>query len=237
MRLTGKTVLVTGGARRIGATICVAIAKEGGDVIIHHGHSNREAQELSRRIRGLGQNAYVIKADLTNPDETLNLISEARKLSQFDAVINNAAIFTSDLFQDTSLSTWQKNMMINLTAPFLLSQQFSKQKKGRIINILDWRALRPGADHFSYTISKAGLVALTKSLAISLAPDFPVNGLAFGAILPPSDSGKVPNILDKIPARRWGKLTEVGEAIVFLLTGPEYITGEIIHLDGGRHLI
>ena len=137
MRLTGKTVLVTGGARRIGATICVAIAKEGGDVIIHHGHSDREAQELSWRIRVLGQNAYVIKADLTNPDETLNLISEARKLSQFDAVINNAAIFTSDLFQDTSLSTWQKNMMINLTAPFLLSQQFSKQKKGRIINILD----------------------------------------------------------------------------------------------------
>jgi pteridine reductase len=132
-------------------------------------------------------------------------------------------------------------MMVNLTAPFLLSQAFASnvepENHGRIVNILDWRALRPGADHFPYTISKAALTALTSSLAVALAPNITVNGLAFGAILPPSDGAETEKILENVPAGRWANLDEVGEALLFLLNGPSYITGEIIHLDGGRHLI
>ncbi|RPJ37783.1 MAG: SDR family oxidoreductase, partial [Chloroflexi bacterium] len=133
-----------------------------------------------------------------------------------------------------------------LTAPFLLSRDFGRMipggQKGRIVNIVDWRAMRPAADHFAYTISKAGLVALTHSLAAALAPDITVNGLALGAILPPSDrplSGEadMSKVLAQVPARRWAELDEVCQALLFLLDGPEYITGEIIHLDGGRHLI
>ena len=120
-------------------------------------------------------------------------------------------------------------------------QSFAHQvpvyETGRIINLLDWRALRPGADHLPYTISKAGLVALTRSLAQALAPRISVNGLALGAILPP-ESGPAPgNILERVPAGRWADLHEVGQAAVFLLDGPSYITGEIIHIDGGRHLV
>jgi len=120
-----------------------------------------------------------------------------------------------------------------------LCQAFAKQAAdgARIVNILDWRALRPGADHFPYTISKSALAALTKSLAVALAPGITVNGLALGAILPPTN-GKVNTEITKfIPAKRWSKENEVEEALLFLLTGPAYITGEILHVDGGRHLV
>ena len=131
-------------------------------------------------------------------------------------------------------------MDINLAMPFLLSQAFSNSLNGRdgkIINILDWRALRPGYDHFPYTISKSGLAALTQSLALSLAPNIQVNSIALGAILPPSDGGDESNIISKVPMGRWGNLSELVETFIFLLQGPNYITGEIIHLDGGRHLV
>ena len=133
-------------------------------------------------------------------------------------------------------STW-----FNLTAPFLISQAFALAlpagMTGRIVNILDWRADRPGKDHFPYTITKSALAAMTKSLAVALAPQIIVNGLALGAILPPSGEAFSNNILKNIPVGRWAELDEVSQALLFLLTGPGYITGEIIHLDGGRHLV
>jgi pteridine reductase len=156
-------------------------------------------------------------------------------------LINNAAIFAPLSFQQTSFADWQNQMAINLTAPFLLSQAFAASllpdKKGRIVNILDWRALRPGSDHFPYTISKAALAAMTQSLAIALAPAITVNGLALGAILPPSDGYAESGLLNSVPAARWASIEEVCQSLLFLLSGPEYITGEIIHVDGGRHLI
>ncbi|HMB21954.1 MAG TPA: SDR family oxidoreductase, partial [Anaerolineales bacterium] len=100
-----------------------------------------------------------------------------------------------------------------------------------------WRALRPGADHFPYTISKAALAALTKSLAVALAPKIIVNGLALGAILPPADGNAAANLTKSIPAGRWAEENEVEQALLFFLTSPSYITGEIMYLDGGRHLV
>ena len=97
--------------------------------------------------------------------------------------------------------------------------------------------MRPGADHFPYTISKAALAALTKSLAVALAPKIIVNGLALGAILPPADGNANPDIIKNIPMKRWANANEVEQALLFLLTCPPYITGEIIHVDGGRHLV
>jgi NAD(P)-dependent dehydrogenase (short-subunit alcohol dehydrogenase family) len=136
--------------------------------------------------------------------------------------------------------------MVNLTAPFLLSQAFARGlapgAPGRIINLLDWRALRPGADHLPYTISKAALAALTRSLAQALAPQVTVNGLALGAILPPNEGNAgagnaAERIVENVPARRWARLEEVEQGLIFFLTGPDYVTGEIIHIDGGRHLV
>jgi NAD(P)-dependent dehydrogenase (short-subunit alcohol dehydrogenase family) len=241
MRLLGKTFLVTGAARRLGRVFALAIAKEGGNVVIHHGHSPAEANEVAELARNLGVKAWVIEGDLSNPTTAESLLNQAWELAPLDGLVNNAAIFENrDLWQ-TDLETWQRHLNINLTAPFLLSRHFAAllpaSQSGRIINILDWRALRPGSDHLAYTISKAALAALTRSLALALAPRIVVNGIALGAILPPSDGNVKDDLLTFIPARRWASIEEVEQTLIFLLDAPMYITGEIIHLDGGRHLV
>ena len=237
--LNGKTILVTGGAKRVGNIFALACARAGADVVIHHGHSTEEAETTRDDITKMGRRAWVIEADLNDSTQAGNLIPLINESTPLHGLVNSAAIFESLSLENTSLEDWQKHMQINLTTPFQLSQAFAKQASegSRIVNILDWRALRPGADHFPYTISKAALAAMTKSLAVALAPKIIVHGLALGAILPPSDGKAKPDILKNVPARRWAKKEEVEEALVFALTCPAYITGEIIHVDGGRHLV
>jgi pteridine reductase len=237
--LPGRTILITGAAKRVGQIFALACARAGADVVIHHGHSADEAKATRDEITRLGRQAWVIEADLNDPSQAENLIPLINEYTPLHGLVNSAAIFESLSLETTSIEDWQKHLQINLTAPFLLSQAFAKQAPdgGRIVNILDWRALRPGADHFPYTISKAALAAMTRSLAVALAPKVIVNGLALGAILPPSDGKAKPDIIKNIPAGRWAEKQEVEQALLFALTCPAYITGEIIHLDGGRHLV
>jgi NAD(P)-dependent dehydrogenase (short-subunit alcohol dehydrogenase family) len=240
-KLEGQKVLITGAARRIGREFALGVARAGSDVILHYGHSSDEAEMLREEIESLGVRAYLLQADLADAQQVAELIPRAFKFGRVYGLVNNAAIFESLTLNTTDLAAWNRHIAINLTAPFLLCQAFARQvpsgEEGRIINILDWRALRPGADHLPYTISKAALAALTRSLAVALAPGITVNGLALGAILPPSDGKLTENLLSSIPTRRWAIPDELTQALLFLLIGPAYITGEIIHLDGGRHLI
>ena len=191
----------------------------------------------------MGRRAWVIQADFARPEDVDGLLERAARLAVPDALVHNAAIFEPLSLEQTTLVDWQRHLNINLTAPFLLSRDFARLLPpgagGRIVTILDWRALRPGADHFPYTISKAALAAMTRSLAAALAPRISVNGLALGAILPPSDNAGADTgwVRTQVPAGRWANLEEVSQALLFLLDGPEYITGEIIHVDGGRHLV
>lgn len=231
--------MITGGARRVGRILALGCARAGADVVIHHGHSEEEAEAVRAEIAGLGRQARVVRADLGDPSQAQNLIARVNESTPLHGLVNSAAIFESLSLETTSLSDWQRHLQINLTAPFLLSQAFANQapQGARIVNILDWRALRPGADHFPYTISKAALAAMTRSLAVALAPKISVNGLALGAILPPADGKAKPDILKNVPAGRWVEEHELEQALVLTLTCPAYITGEIIHLDGGRHLV
>ena len=241
MPLDNKLVLITGAALRVGRELALAVAHAGGDVVIHYGHSLDEAQTLSEEIQTLGRKAYLLQADLSDPTQVSTIIPNASEHGPLFGLVNNAAIFETHSWQNTSLDDWNRHLMVNLTTPFLLSQAFARhlpsKATGRIINLLDWRALRPGADHLPYTVSKSALAALTSSLAIALAPNITVNGLALGAVLPPSEGDAPANILKNVPAGRWAELDEVGQTLVFLLEGPAYITGEIVHLDGGRHLV
>ena len=241
MSLAGKHVLITGGARRIGKALALGVAKAGGSVSIHYGQSMIEGQKFLEEIHTLGQDARLIQADLNDLSQVADIVRKACVPGPIYALINNAAIFEPLTWENTDLEAWQRHLNINLTAPFLLSQAFARQilpgESGRIINIVDWRALRPGADHLPYTISKAGLVALTQSLAVALAPNINVNGIALGAVLPLNDGSDATQVLLNVPAQRWSTLDEVVELLLFLLDGPAYLTGEIIHLDGGRHLI
>jgi NAD(P)-dependent dehydrogenase (short-subunit alcohol dehydrogenase family) len=252
--LTGKTILITGAARRLGRLFALACGRAGADLILHHGHSPKEAEFVKDELASLGRRAWVLTADFSHPESATQLIERANELSPLYGLVNSASIFEPLSMQATSLDDWNNHLNVNLTVPFLLSQAFAKHisaraavpggedaalsVNGRIVNILDWRALRPGADHFPYTVTKSALAAMTKSLAIALAPNITVNGLALGAILPPSDNPSASEkIIQSVPAKRWSEAGEVEEALLFLLSGPAYITGEIIHVDGGRHLV
>ncbi len=239
--LEGKIVFITGAGRRIGRHLALASAQAGAKVAIHYGHSAAKAEEVAQEIGQMNGTTELIQADFSKPEEAFGKIGNYfSKNADLFCLVNNAAIFEPVKFADTTLASWSKHMDINLTVPFLLSQAFSKaldNKPGRIINILDWRALRPGIDHFPYTISKAALASMTQSLARILAPNIQVNGMALGAILPPSDGNTSPDIIKNVPAGRWADLKELQKAFTFLLTAPDYITGEILHLDGGRHLV
>ncbi len=239
--LRGKAFLVTGGARRVGKALALGIAQAGGDVVIHYGHSAEAAQSTAAEIEALGSRAWLLQADLNDPAQAQSLVEHAWACTPLSGLVNNAAIFAPLRWEDTTLDAWEAHLRINLTAPFLLSQAFASrlppEEAGVILNIVDWRALRPGEDHLPYTISKAGLTALTQALAVALGPRITVNALALGAILPPSDGGATDAVVSGLPVERWAELDEVQAAAVFLLGGPRYITGEIIHLDGGRHLI
>ncbi|GAI86065.1 unnamed protein product [marine sediment metagenome] len=196
----------------------------------------------AKEIRGMGAEVEVIHASFLNPQEATDTFKVIfNQADDLYALVNNASIFQPLKFKNTTLTDWQTHLDVNLTVPFLLSQTFQESlgnRKGKIINILDWRALRPGRDHFPYTISKAGLAALTKTMALTMAPNISVNGIALGAILPPSDGNKDnSSIIDPVPMARWGGVEELKDLFLFLLTAPDYITGEIIHLDGGRHLV
>jgi NAD(P)-dependent dehydrogenase (short-subunit alcohol dehydrogenase family) len=240
MSLTGKTILITGGARRIGRSLILALARAGADVVLHYWKSAPEAGQLQVEVERLGRRAFLLEADLSDPDQSMDLIARATRQTELFGLVNNAAVFEPLTWDITSLADWNRNLSINLSAPFLLSQAFANaigpEAEGRIVNMLDWRALRPDAEHLPYSISKAGLAALTRSLAIALAPRISVNGLALGAVLP-AQKGSTVGLLDKVPARRWTSLEEVDQALLFLLDGPATITGEILHLDGGRHLV
>jgi len=238
-KLSGKTVLITGAARRLGRAMAIAVAEEGANVVIHYGKSKEEAEEVASSVRSFGSKAWVFGCDFGNLQEVEDVIDIVFKEIQVDALVNNAAIFKDLNFKETDLNAWQTHINIIFSSAFLLCRKFAtiySSNEGRIVNILDWRALKSGTDHFPYTMAKAGLAAMTKSLAVALAPHVSVNGIALGAILPAVDNANDRNVLEDIPLKRWASISEVTETLLFLLSGSGYITGEIIHVDGGRHI-
>lgn len=237
--LHGHTALVTGAGRRLGRAFAEAIAREGADVVVHYGRSQAGAEEAVRAAQQHGVRAFPIQADLSDPGQAAALILRSLELvPEVDLLVNSAAIFETVGALEAPIESWQRHLDINLTAPYLISQAFARARNGApgaIVNLLDWRALLPAADHFPYSISKAALAALTRGLALALAPSVRVNGLALGAILPASDGGSG-DPLHGVPAGRWGTVEEAVHGLLFLLGGPKSVTGEILQIDGGRHL-
>lgn len=241
--LEGQTALVTGAGRRLGRAFALALARAGADVCVHYNHSLEAANETASQIKEMGRRASALQADLANLEQTSSLVERAQtELGTVQLLVNNASIFGPAGAAETTPEDWQRHLDINLRAPVLLTQSLAgrlSEESGSVVNLLDWRALRPGLEHFAYTISKAGLAAATRSLARAYAPRLRVNGLALGAILPPAggEGGAEDDIIAPVPADRWGTVEEAVEALMFLLAGPDYITGEVLHLDGGRHLV
>jgi pteridine reductase len=241
--MNNKTVLITGAAKRLGAAIATALHADGMDIIIHYNHSEAEAESLAKRLNFLRNNsAYTIHADLTNNDELNNLITESLKFkNSIDVLINNASSFYPTLIEETTVEQWDDLTNTNLKIPFFLSQAATphlKKRHGCIINITDIHGQRPLKHHSAYSSAKAGLVMLTRALAKDLAPDIRVNAVAPGAILWPEDMDPETKdkILNDIPVGKAGDPADIASAVIFLINHADYITGEVIKVDGGRSL-
>ena len=242
--LDGRTALVTGGAKRIGHHLVLALAGEGAAVVLHYRRSVLEARQTAEAIRDHGGECFLVDGDLADPAIAADLIVRAASEAgrEIDILVNNASTFAAGEVVGTSIEDWDLNQAVNLRAPFLrareLARRLAADRPGDVINLNDVRALKPGPDHFAYTISKVGLHGLTQSLALALAPSIRVNELMLGAILPPDEGygeyRRTP--VEEIPTGRFDTPREVCLALLFLRGNPA-ITGHSLCVDGGRHLI
>ena len=247
MQLTDKVALITGGAKRVGKALALALAKEGCHIVVHYGRSAEEAEETVAELKSHGVEAWKFSANLFNEDAVTRMIPIAlEKAGQLDILINSASIFSPEAFLEATPESWDKNMMIHMKAPFLLSQAFVKQlpedRQGKIINMLDVEVLRPKNKYFSYTLSKYGLYGLTQMTAHAVAErNIQVNGIALGAIMPNVNEGNDASSFEKlarhIPAGKTGDVAYVVEAMLYLTKHADYVTGEVVRVDGGKHLV
>jgi len=241
-----KVALITGAARRIGAALAQSLHQQGYRIIIHYGHSAAEAQALSERLNQHRANSAVcLQADLNNDTQRQQLAQQAlASFGQLDLLINNASSFYPTAVGSGTPEQWDDLFGSNAKAPFFLSQALApalKKSAGNIINIADIHAERPLREHTIYCMAKAANVMLTKSLAIELAPQVRVNGIAPGAILWPEQAAELggaqkENILKKIPLERPGDPTHIANAVSFLIQPNNYVTGQVLSIDGGRSL-
>jgi pteridine reductase len=243
--MTGRRALVTGGAERIGRAIARSLAQSGCPTAIHFHRSEHSALELCRELESKGLRCRALRADLGDPVQCLELVDRAREAlgeSGMDILINNAAIFPPEGFASTPLESWERQMAVNLRAPFLLSRQLVAQLpagvQGSIVNITDARVGRAVAGPFAYQLTKAALEEMTRMLAMALAPQVRVNAVAPGAILHPAGETQeafLERVEKRVPLRRQGGPEAVAEAVMYLLR-EDFVTGEILRLDGGEYL-
>lgn len=227
-------VLVTGAGRRIGRAIAIELSRRGFDVAIHYNTSRTQAEDVSRASGG----APIFTADLANVGEIRRLFLEVREqFGLLNCLVNNAARFTRIDPLDISESDWDFIHDVNLKATFFCCQEGARQMRelggGRIVNISSVGGLRPWAEHVHYCASKAGVIMMTKALAKALAPDIAVNSVAPGVISFDDVDARTQAMIDATPMRRAGKAEEVADAVCYFLTAPDFITGQVLAVDGG----
>jgi glucose 1-dehydrogenase len=207
-------------------------------VAIHYRSSDREAREVADLITQSGGKAHCFQADLSDPDKIDSLVPQvSEQFSTLNVLINSASVYAQGGLDTTTRADWEQNMMVHAWAPFRLSQMMIAalgDSPGKVININDTKLVKP--NRFAYSVSKASLAAITRTLAAAVGPNVQVNQVALGAILPPSDlaEDRVAAIAKTIPAQRWGHPEDVTAAIIHLIES-DYISAETIHIDGGSN--
>lgn len=240
--LKGRIALVTGGAKRLGRAIGLRLAGYGANVVIHFNKSKSEADRVQAELGEMGVQAWTVQADFTKPPEYESLIDRAvEKAGSIDILVNSASVFPSGTLDEISLDDFMKTVEINAWVPFVLARAFvsrlGKNARGGIVNILDTRVVDLDLAHPAYAVSKKMLYEFTKMAAIEFAPNVTVNAVAPGLILPPAgrDMSYLESLAAGVPLKRHGSPEDVASAVAFLV-GSEFITGQTIFVDGGRHL-
>ena len=239
--MEAQKIIITGGATRIGAAIVEKLSGFNKEIVIQYNKSKSNAEALKRKLSLRGTKIYLIKADLSKDKDVKKIIKFAKtKLKYFDCLINNASLFENDKIENFSSESWEKHMSINLKAPATLSKEFSKNVRAsnnNIINIIDQRVFKLTPHFFSYTLSKAGLYTMTKTSAMSFAPNIRVNGIAPGPTIKnkrQSNSHFKKQYL-ATPLRRQVNINDICNAVDFFIKNMS-ITGQVLALDSGQSL-
>jgi pteridine reductase len=237
MELSGKTVLITGGARRLGKSLAAHLYQLGSSIVVHYNSSDAEAKEFQSQI-----GCRLFHADFSKISVQKLKSRLKEEIGAVDVLINNASTFDERPWEDIDEASWDHDLNVNLKIPFFLAHYFGPLMKargyGKILNLSDIAAEHPYLKHLSYSIAKAGMISFTRALARTLAPEVQVNAIAPGTILFPENMPEHTQnaILKNIPAGRTATLDEFLRTVDFLLEDVDYITGQTIVLDGGRSL-
>jgi NAD(P)-dependent dehydrogenase (short-subunit alcohol dehydrogenase family) len=240
--LKGKSVLITGGARRIGREIALAFAAAGADVAITYLHSQEDAHQTLRDLESHGIKALCLFCDVREPLSVQKTVSEvAEGFGGLDVLVNNAAIYETAAFEDIQPEQWENMFLTNTRGPYLTVKEAAphlRAKRGRVINIGSLGGLRPWTTHAHYCSAKAALVMLTQIMAKALAPEVAVNCVAPGMIslAQAEPTGWLKDIADRTPMKRAGRAEDVVETVLFLAQATHFLTGQIIAVDGGLGL-
>ncbi|MBN1879021.1 SDR family oxidoreductase [bacterium] len=235
------TILITGAAKRLGLVMATAAARRGLNVAIHYRSGSQQAETAAAAIREIGVNAVAVQAELTDAAKVQRMFDVIEQaMGNIRYLINSASIFSPCALMDTEMYEFEHFISVNLVAQYQVTRCFVRSFKsdgGAIVNMLDWRAWKTDPWFLAYNVAKAGLLNMTVNLAVDLAPKIRVNGVAPGAILPHDHENVRSRPEAKgIPIDRWGTPDEVAEAVMFLLLDAHYITGQVVTVDGGKHL-
>ncbi len=239
IEISNNVALITGAAKRLGRATALALANAGVDIVVHYRDSESEATELAGMIEASGVKAWTLRADLADPAQAESLYDCAVDAAgRVDFVINNASFFHEDTVLDFALEDLQANISVHASAPLLLARAHAKSgRSGAIVNFLDARIVDYDRNHAAYHLSKRMLFTLTRMLAVELAPNIRVNGVAPGLVLPPAgkDEAYLASLAHTNPLQRYGSMEDITAAVLFLLQS-DFVTGQVLFVDGGRHM-
>ena len=239
--MEARKIIITGGAPRIGAAIAKKLSGTNKEILIHFNKSKLKAGKLKKELELNGTKVYLVKGDLSKENDVIKIVKYAKsKLKYFDCLINNASLFENDKLENFTIDSWDKHLKTNLKAPALLSKEFAKNVRGKnnnIINIIDQRVFKLTPYFFSYTISKTGLYTLTKTTAMSLAPNIRVNGIAPGPTIKNQRQSEKHFRKQYLatPLKRQVDDAQICNAVDFFIKNIS-ITGQVLAIDSGQNL-
>ena len=248
LALEGKAYLVTGAARRVGAAIARRLHAAGGSVLVHYRENIGEAEALASALNAdRADSAFAVRLDLAETQRLGELVKVAiDKFGRLDGLVNNASGYYPTPLGGITEANWQDLTASNLKAPLFLAQAAApalRATRGAIVNIVDIHAERPLKDYLVYSVAKAGLAGLTRALALELAPEVRVNGVSPGPIAWPDarpdaviDAAERERILDSTPLKREGGVEAIADAVHYLMAGADFVTGQVLAVDGGRSI-
>ncbi len=239
MEIEDTDVLVTGSAVRVGRAMALRLAEEGANVAVHYRTSEEEAKDTADDVRERGGAATTVQSDLSTVEGARAAVDGAADgLGGIDVLVNSASVFNETPVEDVTEEDWNTNIDINLRAPFFTSQRATERGAKKVINIAGVAAERPFPSFVPYSVSKAGVVSLTKGLAKALAPEVTVNAVSPGTVLSPPDRPEEEErrIAEDTPVKRVGEPGDIADTVAFVVRSSDFLNGAVIDVDGGRSL-